>query len=450
MPEVSRHQANLDLLSAALESGSLQRVRTMLRALHPAEIGHLLESLPVAQRDLVWELTDPAEDGDVLINVNDQVRASLIRRMDNEALVDALEGMAVDDLADIIDDLPATVTEQLLRSMSERERHVLDAVRAYHEDSAGGLMDTDLVTIRPDVSLDVVMRYLHLRGEMPDGSDALFVLDRYGKYLGILTLADLVTKAPDLTVAELMDADVPGIIASMPATEVATLFEKRDLVSAAVVGDSGELLGRITIDDVVDVIRDEAEHSVLSMAGLDEEDDMFASVLRSAPRRAVWLGVNLLTALLASWVVGLFQVTINEVVALAVLMPVVASMGGIAGSQTLTLVIRGQALGQISQANARLLFNKELGVSMLNGVGWALIVAVIVFFWFDSTVLGAIIASAIVINMVVAALAGFSVPILLRRLNVDPALAGSVVLTTVTDVVGFFAFLGLGALFLMP
>lgn len=439
----------LDQLSSALEDGRLQVVKRLLMSLHPAEIAHLLESLPRAQRNALWELTDPEEDGEILLNVNDEVRNTLIRRMETQEVVEALETLAVDDLADVIEELPNTITEALLDSMSEQQRRLLDVVRSWPEDSAGGLMDTDLVTIRPDVNLDVVLRFIRKRGEVPNGTDALFVVDRYGKYRGMLLLSDLLTHQPDKLVAEVLTTDIKPIKADAPASKVVSRFEDHDLVSAPVVNLENELIGRITIDDVVDVIRDEAEHSLLSMAGLDEEEDMFAPALHSAPRRGVWLGVNLLTALIASWVVGIFEATISEVVALAVLMPVVASMGGIAGSQTLTLVIRGQALDQISRSNAKQLLRKEMGVGIINGLAWAFVVAAITLFWFQSPALGAIIAAAILINMFVAAIAGWGIPLILKKLSVDPALAGSVVLTTVTDVVGFFAFLGLGSWYLV-
>lgn len=449
MVDTTRHENTLNLLTDALESGSMQRVRRMLHSLHPAEIARLLESLPHTERNLLWEITDPDEDGEILLQVNDEVRERLIRRMEPEELVNALDGMAVDDLADILDDIPHQVTDQVLRAMTQQERQFLAAVRSYPEDSAGGLMDTDLVTIRPDVTLDVVLRYLRMRGSMPENSDSLFVVDRYNKYLGVLKLSELITQDAELTVAEITHSEIKGIDANLPATEVTRLFENLDLLSAPVINESGELAGRITIDDVVDVIREEAERTLMNSAGLDDEEDMFAPVMRSARRRGVWLGINLLTALLASWVVGLFQATINEVVALAVLMPVVASMGGIAGSQTLTLVIRGQALGQITRINARTILNREVVISVLNSLGWALLLAVIALIWFDNVKLGIVIASAIIINMVVAAASGFLVPMTLKKMNIDPALAGSVVLTTITDVVGFFAFLGLGTIILL-
>lgn len=443
------HQQVLDQFSAALGSGRMQLAQRMLQGLHPAEIAHLLESLPRAQRNIIWEFTDPADDGEILLNTNEEVRASLINRMDEAELVDALDGMPLDDLADILEDLPNRLIDVVLESMTVQQRHLLETVRSWPEDSAGGLMDTDAITIRADVTLDVVLRFLRMRGELPSHTDALYVLDRYGHYRGTLSLRDLLTDNPDKLVAEVLNSEVNAIQADTPATTVASLFQDRDLVSAPVVNEVNELIGRITIDDVVDVIRDQAEHNMLSMAGLDEDEDLFAPVIKSSQRRAIWLGVNLLTALLASWVVGLFQATINDVVALAVLMPVVASMGGIAGSQTLTLVIRAQALEQISRSNSQTLLRKELSIGAINGLAWATLIAIVAFFWFDNQTLGLVIATAVFVNMVFGVLAGFSIPLILKRLSIDPALAGSVVLTTVTDVVGFFAFLGLGSLLLV-
>jgi len=443
-----RREKRLELLRESLESGTLRRVARMVNALHPSEIANLLESLPPGEREAVWELVDPDLDGDVLLELNEEVRAKLVRGMDIDELVAATEDMDVDDLADFLADLPETITGEVLRSMDHQDRERLRTVLAYDEDSAGGLMDTDAVTVRPDVTLEVVLRYLRMRGELPAGTDALFVVNRSDEYVGVLYLASLLTQGPERTVAELMDGEVRGIPASAPATEVAHMFESRDLVSAPVVSADGRLLGRITVDDVVDVIRDEADHSILSMAGLDEEDDMFAPVLTSTRRRAVWLGVNLATAFLAAGVVGLFEATLEQVVALAVLMPIVASMGGIAGSQTLTLIIRGIALGRVQSSNARWLMVREISVGVLNGVLWALVVAGATAAWFQSWLLAGVIALAMVANLICAALSGVAIPILLRRFGIDPALAGGVVLTTVTDVVGFTAFLGLGTLLL--
>ncbi len=452
MSETDRSEASQERLKAIVElldKGTLAQVSRSLNQLHPAEIASLLESLPTHERTVIWDLVDAAHDGDVLLYVNDEVRSGLIRHMDPEELVAATEGLDTDDLADILPDLPEPVISELLRAMDEQNRQRLESILQYPEDTAGGLMNVDTITIRPDVTLDVVLRYLRFHGEIPAMTDSLIVVNREDKYLGLVSLTSLLTKDPGLTVAEILNRDIDGIPATMPAHEVAHLFEKRDLVSAPVVDDSGKLLGRITIDDVVDVIRDEADHSFMSLAGLDEEEDMFAPVGRSTRRRAVWLGINLVTAFLASWVIGLFDATIEKLVALAVLMPIVASMGGIAGSQTLTLVIRGIALGQVGDTNARRLLVKELAVGALNGLLWALVVAAVAVAWFKNLQLGIVIALAILFNLVVAALAGATIPLLLRRFGADPALAGSVVLTTITDVVGFLAFLGLAAMFLV-
>lgn len=420
----------------------------MVNSMHPAEIASLIESLPPAKREIVWEFVDPEFEGDVLIELNDEVRAELIGGMDAEELIAATEGMEVDDLADLIDDLPETLNERVLRSLDAQDRERLNAVLAFEDDSAGGLMNVDAVTVRPDVTLEVVLRYLRMRGELPDRTDRLFVVNRHDQYLGGIDITRLLTEDPEKTVGELMDSAVEGITPDTPAQEVAKLFADRDLVSAAVVTGAGQLLGRITIDDVVDVIREEAEHSVMSMAGLAEEEDMFAGVITSARRRAVWLSANLATAFLAANVVGLFEAAIEKVVALAVLMPIVASMGGIAGSQTLVLIIRGLALGQIEQTNARWLLMREVAVGLLNGAALATVVGISAGIWFEQWKIGAIIFAALMINLFCAALAGVGVPLTLKRLGIDPALAGGVVLTTVTDTVGFASLLGLGAFFL--
>lgn len=439
----------LRALTEALESGTVPRVRAMLNALHPAEIAHLLESLPPAERKLLWELVDPADDGEVLLQVGEDLRNALIREMEPEELIAATEGMAMDDLADFLQDLPATLIGEVLRSMDKQDRQRLESVMSYAEDTAGGLMNTDAITVRADVTLDVVMRYLRLRGELPELTDALIVVNRYDRYLGILPLSTLITGDPNLTVAEVIDRQLEPIPADMSSNQVAKLFEDRDLVSAPVVDAEGKLLGRITIDDVVDVIRDEGERSLMSMAGLDEEADMFAPVLTSVKRRIIWLGVNLCTAFLASTVISVFESTIQQVVALAVLMPIVASMGGIAGSQTLTLVIRGLALGQVGSSNARSLLGREVAVALLNGAVAALVVATVAGLWFQSVQIGAVIAAAMVVNFLTAALSGVTVPILLRRIGIDPALAGGMMVTTFTDVIGFLAFLGLASAFLL-
>jgi magnesium transporter len=440
--------SRLEVLKRALDEGTMRQVHRVVNSMHPAEVASLLESLPQTQREVVWDLVDPELEGDVLVELNEEVRAGLISEMDTHELVAAAEGLEVDDLADLLRDLPENVNQQVLRSMDSQDRERLNAVLGFEDDTAGGLMNTDTVSVRPDVALETVLRYLRMRGDIPEKTDALFVVNRHDRYLGLLPLTRLLTEDPERTVAEVMDTAVEGIAPDTPASEVASLFQDRDLVSAAVVAADGKLLGRITVDDVVDVIRDEAEHSVMSMAGLDEDADMFAPVVPSARRRGVWLGINLVTAFLAAWVVGLFEATIQQIVALAVLMPIVASMGGVAATQTMTLIVRGLALGQIERANARWLLMKEIAVSLLNGIAWATVVALVAWAWFHQWRIAAVIFAAMVVNLLAAALAGVTVPLALKRYGVDPAVAGGVIVTTVTDVIGFASLLGLGTLLL--
>jgi len=448
-PATAERDSRLTAIRVALAAGRLRGADRMINGLHPAEIARLLESLPPARRALAWELVERGLDGDVLVELSEEARAELIGDMNAEELVAAAEGLAVDDLADLLAELPEDVTREVLRSMDQQDRDRLSTVLAWPEDTAGGLMNTDTVTVRPDVTVEVVLRYLRMRGELPDRTDCLFVVDRNDRYLGALPVTRLLTGDPDSEVSAAMDPEVPPIAPATPAAEVARRFADRDLVSAAVVDASGKLLGRVTVDDVVDVVREQAEHPLLTAAGLEDEEDVFAGVRRSARRRTLWLGINLVTALLAAWVVGLFEGTIEKVVALAILMPVVASMGGIAGTQTVTLIIRGIALGQVQPANARWLFFKELSVGALNGLIWAAVVAAATWAWFRTWQIAAVIFAAIVINLAAASVAGVLIPLVLKRLRIDPALAGGVILTTVTDIVGFAALLGLGALFLV-
>ena len=448
--EARKHsQANLKLLREQLDGGGLRAARQMVQSLHPAEVAHLLESVPLQERAILWEMVDVDDEGDVLVEVADEVRDGLIKGMQAEELIAATEGMELDDLADLLIDLPKTVTQQVLQSLDGQDQERLRQVLAYEEDCAGGLMNVDIVTVRPDVSLDVVARYLRVRGEIPDGTDSIFVVNRNDEYLGSLYLSRLLTADPDTPVSTVMSTDILPIPAHTPSAEVVWEFEHRDLLSAAVVDEDYRVVGRITIDDVVDEIRDEAEHSLMSAAGLDEEDDMFAPVVKSATRRALWLGVNLCTAFLAAAVVDIFQTTLDKIVLLAVLMPVVPSMGGVAGSQSLTIITRAMALGQIDRTNARRIRRKEMLIRLLNGFGWAVVVAGVTFLWFGEWLIGGIIGAAMIINLFVAALAGFAIPLTLKRMNIDPALAGGVVLTTVTDVIGYMAFLGLGATLLL-
>jgi len=448
MSDLSRKELQLEALRSALDGGALRPAQRMLTGLHPAEIALLLESVPPRQRELVWNMVDPELEGDVLLELSEGVRQELIEEMETEELVAAAEGMELDDLADLVRELPETVTMQVLRSMDQRDRERLRKVLSWPEDSAGGLMNTDTVSVRPDVTLEVVLRYLRMRGELPSRTDSLFVVDRDDRYLGTISLTRIITGDPENTVGDSLDTDAPRIEPDMPAHDVAQLFQERDLVSAAVVDSSGSLLGRITIDDVVDVIREEAAHEVMSMAGLKDEEDLFAGIVPSTRRRLLWLGINLLTAFLAAAVVKNFEATIEKVAALAALLPIVASMGGIAGTQTVTLLIRGLALGQVQWSNARWLLFKEIAVGGLNGLIWAVVVGAVTVVWFGTWQIAAIIAAAMLINLLAAATVGVLVPLALRRLDIDPALSAGVILTTFTDCIGFATLLGLGALFL--
>ncbi len=441
-------KGRLSALREALAGGAMRQAHRMVNSLHPAEIALLLESLPPAQREIVWEFVDPELEGEVLVETNDNVRQALIDGMEAEELVAATEGMEVDDLADLVGDLPETVTRQLLRSMDQQDRERLRTVMAFPEDTAGGLMNTDTVSVRPDVTIEVVLRYLRMRGELPEKTDRLFVVDRNDRYLGTVAITRLLTDDPDQTVGASLDSEAPRIEPEMAEHDVARLFQDLDLVSAAVVSADGKLLGRITVDDVVDVIREEAEHSVLSMAGLQDEEDLFAGIIPSTRRRLLWLGINLITAFMAAAVVKSFEGTIEKVAALAALMPIVASMGGIAGTQTVTLIIRGLALGQVQWANARWLLFKEIAVGGLNGVIWAVVVGAVTVVWFDTWKIAAIISAAMLTNLLAAAAVGVIVPLTLRRMKIDPALSAGVILTTFTDCIGFATLLGLGALFL--
>jgi magnesium transporter len=442
-------QANLQLLREKLDSGRLRSARLMIHSLHPAEIARLLESVDLQTRAVLWGMVNTDDEGDVLVELNDEVRDGLIKSMQTEDLVAAVDGMELDDLADLLIDLPETVSRNVLQSLDHQDQERLRQVLAYDEDSAGGLMNVDIVTVRPDVTLEVVTRYLRARGEMPDGTDSIFVVDRDDGYLGSLYLSRLLTNDDETMVSAVMSTDSMPIPAHTPSAQVVWEFENRDLLSAPVVDDDYRVVGRITVDDVVDVIRDEAEHSLMSAAGLDEEDDMFAPVVKSATRRALWLGVNLGTAFLAAAVVDIFQTTVDKIVLLAVLMPVVPSMGGVAGSQSLVIITRAIALGQIDRTNIHEIMRKELAVGLLNGIGWAIVVAVFTYLWFGDWRIGGVIGAAMIINLFVAAFAGFIIPLTLKRMRIDPALAGGVVLTTVTDVIGYMAFLGLGAALLL-
>lgn len=439
----------LDAMRQAIALGKLKRVGKILRGTHPAKVAGLLEALPPDERSQVWSMVDVERSGKVLSFLHDEIRAALARELEPEDLIAAVQPLELDDLVDLIQALPQDLAARLLTASTGRRRQQLESMLRYPEDAAGGLMNTDVIEVRADVKVSTVLRYLRQLHTLPPQTDVLMVVDREGSYRGALPLSSLVTSGLDKRVADVMRTDLAGIPVGTPGTEVARLFQDHDLVSAPVVDDAMRLVGRITVDDVVDLIREDSERTMMQMAGLDDEADIFAPVLISAKRRAVWLGINLLTAFLAAWVIGNFQATLAQLVALAVLMPIVASMGGIAGSQTLTLVIRGLALGQVQRGNLRDLMNRELGISALNGVLWAGVIALLAVAWFGDWGLGGVLGVAILINLLCAAVAGLAIPLVLDRMGIDPALAGSVILTTVTDVIGFFAFLGLATWWLL-
>ena len=441
--------SNLDNLKNRLEGGRMLGARNLINNLLPSELANLIESLPLKERAIIWEMIELKNKGDVVVEVADEVRDGLIEGMEANELISAIEGMALDDLADLVADLPDTLTQEVIRSLDHQDRERLTQVLAFDEDSAGGLMNIDIITVRPDVTVEVVLTYLRNQKTIPTGTDSIFVVNRNNVYKGALLLSSLVTEDPGKPVSEIMSKKIMPILAKTPSDKVVREFENRDLLSAPVIDDDEKLLGRITIDDVVDVIRDEAEHSLMSAAGLDEEDDMFSPATKSAKRRAIWLGVNLATAFLAASVVDIFQTTLDKIVLLAVLMPIVPSMGGVAGTQSLTIMTRAIALGHLDKTNTKGIFRKEVLVGILNGILWAMVVGSLTYLWFSEWLLGLVIAGAMTINLIMAALAGFGIPLMLKRLNIDPALAGGVILTTITDVVGYISFLGLGAIFLL-
>ena len=436
-------------ISVALDAEDEAEISRLLDHVDMAEIALLLDSLPAPQRESIWPLVPPEQLGAVLLETQDDVSDARLRELEAEEIAAIVETLPdVDDQADIILSLPTDKLVRTLHTLDAHKRERLNAVLAYDEDTAGGLMNIDQVTIRGDVSLDVVLRYLRMRGDLPTHTDQLFVTDRRDHYLGALYLSDLLTNDPESRVSDIMRKDVDAMHVHMSDTEVAREFESYDLVSAPVVDEEHRLIGRITVDDVVDVIRDEGDHSIMGMAGLSEEEDMFSPVLVTSRRRGIWLGINLLTAFLAAWVIGFFENILDQVVALAILITIVPSMGGIAGSQTLTIAIRGLALGQLGSSNYRSLLRKEILVGLLNGLIWALVVATFSVLWFGNYAIGAVIAFALVVNLLAGALAGAVIPVVLKQLGIDPAIAGGVVLTTVTDVVGIIAFLGLATLVL--
>ncbi|WP_223787233.1 magnesium transporter [Marinicella meishanensis] len=442
-------EKDISALNDALNDERMQAVSRIINGIPGAEVALFLESLPVEKRQAVWELVEDNAQGEVLVSLHDEVRDNLIESMDTERLVEATRDLDLDDMADIIVDLPEEVSNQLILSMDKSSRELLNRVLSYDEDSAGGLMNPDVVTVRTDVTVEVVKRYFQFRGDLPTPVGDLFAVGRKGHYKGRVPLAALLTCDPKTPIKDIIDEDAPAILDKTPASEVAQDFEHNDWISAPVVDEKNILIGRITIDDVVDVMREEAERSVMRMAGLNEESDMFAPIMVSSKRRAIWLGINLLTVLLAAYAIGFFEATLQQVTALAILMPVVASMGGIAGSQTLTLMIRGMATGQVGSGNIRDLLSREFMIGVINSLVWAMVLAGLTALWFKNWDLSLVMAMALGVNLVAGALAGVVIPVILRRMSIDPAIAGGVVLTTVTDLVGYVSFLAFGTWLLL-
>ena len=442
----------LDELSEVLDSGAIIKARNLLNALYPSEIADVIEGSPRNRRDLIWSLVSNENKGETLAELTEEVRGNLLDELIDE---DGPEGLAViaknldtDDLADIIQSLPKNLVKKTVKSLDKQNQDRLSKVLSFPDDTAGGLMNIDTINVRANVTVEVLLKYLRSLKKLPEQTDIVFVTDIMNKYYGFVSIQDLLVTNTGTLISDIMTKDNNIIEPDTTQHEVARIFENADLVSAAVVDRDGILLGRITVDDVVDVIREEADDSVLNMAGLNKDDDIFAPIIQSTKRRSLWLGANLLTAIMAAAAIGIFEATIEKVVALAILMPIVASMGGIAGMQSLALVIRSQALDQIGSSNSRLLILKEASIGVLNGLLWSSVVALAVYFWFESVFLGIVIASALLINLIIGAISGVSLPLILARLKIDPALAGGVILTTITDIVGFISLLGIATLIL--
>ena len=442
----------LDELSEVLDSGAIIKARNLLNALYPSEIADVIEGSPRNRRDLIWSLVSNENKGETLAELTEEVRGNLLDELIDE---DGPEGLAViaenldtDDLADIIQSLPKNLVKKTVKSLDKQNQDRLSKVLSFPDDTAGGLMNIDTINVRANVTVEVLLKYLRSLKKLPEQTDIVFVTDIMNKYYGFVSIQDLLVTNTGTLISDIMTKDNNIIEPDTTQHEVARIFENADLVSAAVVDRDGILLGRITVDDVVDVIREEADDSVLNMAGLNKDDDIFAPIIQSTKRRSLWLGANLLTAIMAAAAIGIFEATIEKVVALAILMPIVASMGGIAGMQSLALVIRSQALDQIGSSNSRLLILKEASIGVLNGLLWSSIVALAVYFWFESVFLGIVIASALLINLIIGAISGVSLPLILARLKIDPALAGGVILTTITDIVGFISLLCIATLIL--
>ena len=438
-----------DLVESLVHKQNLTELQKKLDELHPADVAHILEALPLNERLTVWELVKAERDGEILLEVSDSVRESLIASMDKAELLAAAGTLDTDEIADIADDLPQDVIQELLAMLDAQKRARLQSALSFAEDSVGALMDYDMVTIRADVSLEVTLRYLRRLGDLPDQLDKLFVVERDDQLIGVLPLKRLLTTDPEATVAAVMVEDFVSFHTDDNAREAAQAFERYDLVMAPVVDAQNRLIGRLTVDAVLDYIRESSDSDMLSMAGLKEEEDLFSTVWKAARNRWMWLGINLITAFIASRVIGVFEGSIEKLAALAALMPIIAGIGGNSGNQTTTLIIRGMALGQITATNAKRLILKELGVAALNGIMWGAAVGLFAWLLYSNLALGGVMAAAMMLNLIVAALAGVVIPLFMQRMKRDPAMGSSVLLTATTDSMGFFIFLGLATVFLL-
>ena len=438
---------NLKIILDDSSDLSLNQLRDLLSSMSSSEIAHALESSPPKQRKLLFSLLETNEEGDVLADLGEEIQQDLVSNISNEELTEAVKELELDEVVDILQNLPEERMKIVLSKMSLRDRNRIELGLIYPDNTAGGLLNTDVISVRPNHTIEVVITYLRNQDELPENTDKIFVVTTNDQYIGEISISKIITSAPTLTVEEVMEKGTAPILVSQDDKEVAIIFERNDLISSAVINNSGELLGRITIDDVVDVIREDADQNFLGMAGVAE--DTFAPPGRAAKSRVFWLSMNLMTAFIASMTINVFQDVLNQIVYLAVLMPIVASMGGVAATQTLTIVLRGLTLEQINSSNIRWLFKRELAVSILNGLVLSILVGFVTYFWFEDLVLSILISCALIINLICSVIAGVFVPLILRRLNQDPAIAGSVVVTTVTDVVGFLSFLGLASIFLI-
>ena len=437
-------QAILDANSKEL---SLNQIKNILKSMHSSEIAHALESSPPEQRKLLFSLIDTSEEGDVLTELGEEIQQDLLSKISNDELSEAVKELELDEVVDILHNLPEERMQMILSKMSLRDRNRIEQGLIYPDDTAGGLLNTDVLSVRPNHTVDVVTRYLREQKDLPENTDKIFVVSKDDKYLGEISISKIITSEISEKIDNLITPNISPILVTESDKNVATKFERNNLISSAVINSKGELLGRITIDDVVDVILEDADQNFLGMAGVAE--DTFAPPGRAAKSRVFWLSMNLLTAFIASLSINIFQETLDKVVYLAVLMPIVASMGGVAATQTLTIVLRGLTLGQINSSNIRWLFKRELAVSIVNGIVLSFLVGLITYFWFQNLILSVLISGALIINLISSVCAGVFVPLILRKLNQDPAISGSVVVTTVTDVVGFLSFLGLATLFLI-